>query len=142
MTTAVDTNVIITLWDRDLVISSPARAALDNAFSQGPLVVSAPVLSELLASPGRTEEFVDAFLEDTGITIEIDLDEAIWRVAGRAFQVYAARRRKQSQNPLPRRILADFLIGAHALERGYSLLTLDDHLYRTSFSGLEIITFN
>jgi hypothetical protein len=29
----------------------------------------------------------------------------------------------------PRRILADFLIGAHASHRGYRLLTLDDHLY-------------
>ena len=30
-------------------------------------------------------------------------------------------------------ILADFLIGAHALEGGHSLLKLDGHLYHTAF---------
>ena len=32
MTMAVDTNVISTLWDRDPVVSRPAKTALDNAF--------------------------------------------------------------------------------------------------------------
>jgi predicted nucleic acid-binding protein len=66
------------------------------------------------------------------------LDEAVWRAAGRALQTYAARRRKQ-RDPGPRRILADFVIGAHALEAGYRLLTLDDHLYRAAFSDLNVI---
>ena len=67
-----------------------------------------------------------------------DVDEAIWRAAGRAFQDYVARRRKQRE-PGPRRILADFLIGAYASERGYRLLTLDDRLYRSAFSGLRTV---
>ena len=39
----------------------------------------------------------------------------------------------------PRRILADFLIGAHALEGGHTLLTLDDHLYRKAFPRLAVV---
>jgi len=31
------------------------------------------------------------------------------------------------------------LIGAHALEKGYSLLTLDDGIYRAAFPKLHIV---
>lgn len=139
MITAVDTNVIIALWDRDPGVSNLAQKALDAALAGGSLVLSAAVFAELMAAPGRTEAFLDKFCINTGIEIDFDLDEEIWRVAGRAFQAYAGRRRKQ-RDPGPRRILADFLIGAHALHRGYRLLTLDDHLYQTAFSGLKVIT--
>ena len=137
MTTAIDTNVIVALWDKDDAVNSAAQAALDAALRRGHLVVPAPVFAELLACPGRTEGFLDAFLKDTGISADWNLDETIWRRAGRAFQAYAARRRKQRDDG-PRRILADFLIGACALERRYQLLTLDDRLYRVSFPGIAI----
>jgi len=57
--------------------------------------------------------------------------------SGAAFQSYAARRRKQKEAE-PRRILADFLIGAHALVSGYKLLTLDARMYQASFPRLAI----
>ena len=141
MTTAVDTNVIISLWNPDPEVSTLAQTALDNALSRGTLVISAPVFSELMAAPRRTEAFVNAFFEDTSLGIEFDLSEAIWRAAGQAFQAYAARRRKQQRDPGPRRILADFLFGAHASYRGYRLLTLDDQFYKTAFTRMEVITF-
>lgn len=69
------------------------------------------------------------------------MEEAVWRAAGRAFQSYAARRRQpHRRESVPRRILADFVIGAHAFRRGYRLLTLDDRLYRAAFPGLVLIT--
>jgi predicted nucleic acid-binding protein len=139
MTTSVDTNVIIALWDRDPAVSTPAQRALDAAFSRGPLVLSGPVFAELMAAPGRTESFLNKFCGETGLAVEFDLDEEIWRLAGRAFQAYASRRRKQRDTG-PRRILADFLIGAHAHHRGYRLLTLDHHLYQAAFANLTVIT--
>lgn len=139
MTTALDSNVLIALWDSDPAVSNAAQTALDNALQQGPLVTSGPVFAELMAAPGRTEAFLNKFFKDTGVIVEFDLDEAIWRAAGRAFQGYAARRRKQ-RDPGPRRILADFLIGAHASHRGYRLLTLDEGLYKAAFSSLTVIT--
>jgi hypothetical protein len=139
MTTAVDTNVIVALWDRDPAVSAPVQMALDAAANRGALVVSGAVFAELMAAPGRTEAFLNAFCKDTGVGIEFDLEEPIWRAAGRAFQAYAARRRKQP-DPGPRRILADFLIGAHASHRGYRLLTLDEGLYKAAFSSLSLIT--
>lgn len=138
MTTSIDTNVIIALWDSDPVVSGSAQKALDNELMNGALVLSAPVFAELMAAPGRSEAFLDKFCSDTGIRPEFDLGQDIWRAAGRAFQAYAGRRRKQ-RDPGPRRILADFLIGAHASRQGYRLLTLDDHLYQAAFPGLTVI---
>ncbi len=137
MTTAIDTNVIVALWDKDDAVNSAAQSALDAALRRGHLAIPAPVFAELLACPGRSEAFLDAFLKDTGISVDWNLDEAIWRTAGLAFQKYASRRRKQRDYG-PRRILADFLIGAYALEKRCHLLTLDDRLYRVSFPGLTI----
>jgi predicted nucleic acid-binding protein len=139
MTTSVDTNVIVALWDRDPAVSAPAQKALDAALGRGSLVLSAAVFAELMAAPGRTEGFLDRFCSDTGISVEFDLDQEIWRLAGRAFQAYASRRRKQ-RDPGLRRIPADFLIGAHASHRGYRLLTLDDHIYQSAFPNLTVIT--
>lgn len=53
----------------------------------------------------------------------------VWTAAGEALQRYAERRRKQRDSGT-RRILADFLIGAHAKARGYRLLTVDERSYR------------
>jgi predicted nucleic acid-binding protein len=139
MTTAIDTNVVIALWGKDTNLSSAAQTALEAAFNRGNLVVAAPVFAELIAAPGRTERFVNSFLDDTAVAIDWDLDEPIWRSAGRAFQSYAERRRKQ-RDPGARRILADFLIGAHAHARGFRLLTLDEGLYRAAFPTLTIET--
>ena len=139
MTTAIDTNVVVALWDKDPALSLAAQTALEAAFNRGGLVVSAPVFAELMAAPGRTESFVSSFLEETGIAVDWDLGEAVWRSAGRAFQDYAERRRKQRE-PGSRRILADFLIGAHAQTRSYRLLTLDERLYKAAFPTLTIET--
>lgn len=102
------------------------------------MVISTPVFTELLACPSRDEAFLDAFLNDTGITVDWDLNESVWRAAGRAFQAYASRRKRHGDSSL-RRILADFVIGAHALDRDYELLTLDDRLYRAAFPRLKIV---
>jgi predicted nucleic acid-binding protein len=138
MTTSIDTNVIVALWDSDRALSLVAQTALDSAFADGGLVVSGPVFAELMAAPGRSENFLNTFIRDTGIVLEWNLQERVWRAAGRAFQRYAARRRAKAPAG-PRRILADFLIGAHASEHGYRLLTLDDGLYRAAFPGLTLM---
>ena len=138
MTTAIDTNVIVALWDSDQFCSSAAQSALDTALTHGRLVVGAPVFAELMAAPGRSEPFLNSFFKDTAIVVEWNFQEAIWRSAGRAFQQYAARRREKRAASLSR-ILADFLIGAHASEQGYRLLTLDDYVYRAAFPSLALL---
>jgi predicted nucleic acid-binding protein len=138
MTTSLDSNILVAFWDADDTLNSLAASALNTALEHGNLVISAPVYAELLAFPGRTEAFLDSFLADTAIAVDGSVDERVWRMAGAAFQSYAARRRKQREQG-PRRILTDFLIGAHALRHGYRLLTLDDRHYRAAFPRLQVI---
>ena len=138
MITALDSNILVALWDAENALSLAANLALKSARAAGNLIISAPVYAELLAGAGRTEKFLDSFFAETGIEIDWNIRESIWREAGLAFQSYAARRRKQRGSE-PRRIQADFLIGAHAFENRYRLLTLDDRLFRAAFPKLAII---
>ena len=139
MTTAIDSNILVALWDADDTLHRSARQLLEEASEAGQLVINGLVYAELLAAPGRSEAFLDRFCEETGIRIEWELGERVCREAGNAYQKYAERRRKQGTNG-PRRILADFLIGAHALVSGYRLLTLDGRMYRASFPKLRVET--
>jgi predicted nucleic acid-binding protein len=138
--TAIDTNVIISLWDEDKVVYMKAREALDGALMQGPLVVAAPVYAELLARPYRTQRMLDQFFLDAEIQVDWELSEQVWRTAGEASQAHGIRRRA-SKGGEPRRIIADFVIGAHALANGHSLLTLDRTFFERNFSGLTIKSF-
>lgn len=137
MKTVIDSNVITALMNPDDALNRAVLAAL-NLCGPGQLVVPAPVFAELLAAPKRTEEFLDTFFHETGITVEWILDEMVWRAAGHAFRAYAARRRKRGIEG-PGQILTDFLIGAFALRYGFQLLTLDRRLYRAAFPGLKIV---
>jgi predicted nucleic acid-binding protein len=139
MTTAIDTNVFVALWDKDNSLNTLAESALKDSWKSGSLVVSAPVYAELMAFPGRSESFLNSFFTEAGIVVEWNLDEEVWRTAGRAFQKYTARRGGQRERG-GRRILADFLIGAHAFQFEYQLLTLDDRLYRAAFPRLSIVS--
>ena len=139
MINSSDTNIFVALWDRDHALNYAAQTALEKASSRGRLVVAAPVFAELLAFPGRDETMLLAFFAETRITIEWDISQDIWIAAGRAFQSYSIRRRRQ-RDSAPRRLLMDFVIGAHAERRGYPLLTLDDHIYRAAFPNLQIVS--
>jgi predicted nucleic acid-binding protein len=139
MTTAIDTNVLLALWDKDNSLNTLADSALKNSWISGSLMVSAPVFAELMAFPGRSESFLNSFFSEAGIMVEWNLDEEVWRSAGRAFRAYTARRGGQRERGV-RRILADFLIGAHAFQFEYRLLTLDDRLYRAAFPRLSIVS--
>jgi predicted nucleic acid-binding protein len=100
------------------------------------LVVCAPVYAELLAHPKAKPGFVDEFLALTDVLVDFDLDEAIWREAGRSFAAYA---RRLEAGARPKRLLVDFIVGAHAVRRADRLLTLDPGRYARHFPGLPLL---
>ena len=139
MTTSIDSNILAALWNKNDPDNIAAANLLGKAHGMGKLVVSAPVYSELMAGPLRDETLIDEFFADLGISVEWMIDEEIWREAGRAYREYA-RRRVRSGGGLPRRILADFIIGAHALVRGYVLLTWNERDYAAAFPKLTVVS--
>jgi len=134
MRTAIDTNVLSALWSKKPLAEEITRK-LGNAKTEGGLVGGAPVYAELLAHPKAKESFVNRFLADTGIAVDFVFGQPVWLEAGRRFARYAKRRRKTAQTGA-RRLLADFMIGSHALAQADRLMT-PDPTQRTGFSGTE-----
>lgn len=81
---------------------------------------------------------IDAFLQATRVEVDWLIAEDVWRLAGKAYAGYANRRRSQTAEPGPRRLLADFLVGAHATLRADRLLTFDQGTYQRAFPALRL----
>lgn len=137
MRTALDTNILSALWSGE-PLASQIATSLGQARAQGGLVICAPVFAELMAHPSATQDFVEEFLRETGITVDFKIDEAIWRQSAKSFATYAQRRRRSGGNS-PKRLLVDFVIASHALVNADRLMTLDAKRYTTNFPKLRIV---
>jgi predicted nucleic acid-binding protein len=82
---------------------------------------------------------VNSFLADTGIDVDFEFQQPVWLEAGRRFARYAKRRRKTARRG-PRRLLADFIIGSHALAQADRFMTLDPKRYDQDFPELKLIS--
>lgn len=134
---ALDTNILVALWDPRSGMTIAVSRAYQRYRKFGPIVICGPVFSELLGFPQRTSTEIHHLLNASEIRIEWEFSEADWLAAGHAYQGYV-NRRKSSGGGLSRRMLTDFLIGAHASVRGYSLVTMDQDIYRAAFPNLHI----
>ncbi len=137
MRTALDTNILSAILTQENRADA-ARIALLQARRNGSLVLSGAAYAELVASPGATRTVIETVLSATKIQADFTADEVFWFTAGQAYKVYTERRRA-SGGGLPRRILADFVIGAHASLRADALITLDPQHYRLSFPDLKLV---
>jgi predicted nucleic acid-binding protein len=138
MNVAVDTNVFVRLLSGDEETVLILQKAVEAAAARGPLVVSPIVYAELAA--GRDYEAVDDFFSAKDIEVDWQQGPEVWREAGTRFGRYARDRRRQRGDPGPRRILADFLVGAHALHAADALLTSDTRIFANYFPELRILT--
>jgi predicted nucleic acid-binding protein len=135
--TSIDTNILSALWSNEPSAANiPGR--LGEAKGHGALLIAPVVYAELLAYPKATESFVEGFLSDTGITVDFELQKSVWVDAGRRFARYAIQRRKSGHGE-PNRLLADFLIGSHALLQADRLMSLDPTRYQQYFPELKLI---
>lgn len=132
MRTAVDSNILIDLIAPDSPFAESSARALDSARLQGALCLCPVVVAEISAHFNTAKELAEA-LRAMQLPVEELHIEAL-HAAGTAF----ARYRQRSSKPKDR-MLADFLIGAHALHRADALLTRDRGYYRTYFPKLRVI---
>ena len=138
MRTAIDTNIISALWT-DEPHADTVRLALLRARDEGSLVISPIVYAEISAHPSATPALVDRFLNETGVEVDFAVGERAWREVARRFSRYAKRRRV-SRGGSPKRLLADFVVAAHALVHADRMLTLDSGApYRRDFPELRLL---
>lgn len=137
MRTAIDTNVLSAIWSKENSLGTILEK-LDQAIAEGALAICPVVWAEAHAYPGISANDIERFLQATDITVDFRLEQQVWQQAAERFRAYATRRRK-SNGDSPRRLLTDFLVGAHALVQADRLLTLDAGIYRRNFPELPLL---
>lgn len=130
---SLETNVILAAFDPLDALHGRAMQALEEIGAQ-PRVICPVVYAELAAS--REWEALKRFLELAGVEVAWEMPEEVWERAGTAMGEYARRRRGGA---LPRRVLADFLIGAHAEHHGLAVATFDRTVYEAVFPGVRLV---
>jgi len=134
--TALDTNVLSAIWSQETPAARIAHR-LGEARQDGTLVLSSLVYAELLAHPRVSPRLLRQKLEEADIQIDFALKEPVWTEAGVRYAIYAERKRKAT-GEFPKRFLADFAIGAHALLEADRLMTTDTGRYRSYFPELVL----
>ena len=130
MITAVDTSVLLDIFTADPECLEGSREALREGMARGSIIACEVVWAEVGAFFPDSAA-ARAALETVGVDFSAsDVDTAL--AAANAWADY--RRRGGSR----KRVIADFLIGAHSMLRADRLLTRDRGFYRSYFLGLEV----
>ena len=131
MITAVDSNVLIDVFGADALFGRASAGALRQCINEGSVVACSVVWSEVRAAFASDAAFRNA-LQTLGVGFSA-LNEQAATLAGTNWKKYRSTGGKRD------RVMADFLIGAHAVAQCDRLLTRDRGYYKKYFSGLKIV---
>ncbi len=156
MITAVDTNIILDVLIPGEPFGESSKELLDRHSSMGNLILCEVVFAEL-AARFPSEEELASFLADTRMNLVYSNEKSLY-TAGSRWVEYARKSEKnrfscgkcghafettcpQCKAVMTKRlhVLADFLIGAHALVQADCILSRDLGVYKTYFGDLTLV---
>lgn len=132
MRTAVDSSVLLDVLSGDEKFGEASRLALKSAYAHGPLLACDIVWAEVSSTFGDDQP-CGPILARLGLEFE-PVSIAAAELAGRTWRTYRARKGSRRE-----RMIADFLIGAHAVESADRLLSRDRGFFRSYFPELALV---
>ncbi|MGB0679772.1 MAG: type II toxin-antitoxin system VapC family toxin [Polyangiales bacterium] len=130
MRIAIDTNVLLDVLRPNPAFVDSSRALIEHYATCAQLIIAPMVYAELAAGFGDRAP-LDAFCDAARLHIEPQSPASLF-LAGQCW------RRHRAQGGRRERVLADFLVGAHAQVHASKLLSRDRGFYRSHFDALVI----
>jgi predicted nucleic acid-binding protein len=131
MTTAVDSSVLLDVLAGDPRFEEASAHALSQALAAGDVVICDAVVAEVQTMLDTRDTAMES-LALMGIRYLATTEAA-------AVRAGHMQRRYRDRGGRRQRVVADFLIGAHAMMQCNALITRDDGFYRDYFKGLKVI---
>jgi len=131
MITALDTSILLDIFFDDPRFGQASADALRQCLREGALQVCPVVWAEVRAAFEDEPTF-----RQTLTTLGVGYAEFSAETASLGGEIWQAYRRAGGKRE---RIMADFLIGAHATRQCDRLLTRDAGFFRGHFAGLTVV---
>ena len=128
---AIDSSVLLDVLTEDPRFAETSEASIGDALSMGDVVICDAVVAEVQTMLDTRETAMDA-LTALGIRYLATTEQA-------AVRAGHMQRRFRDRGGRRERVVADFLIGAHALLQCNALVTRDAGFFRDYFKGLKVI---
>jgi predicted nucleic acid-binding protein len=129
--TAVDSSVLIDIFGADEKFGLQSAEMMRLCLSEGAVIACEVVWTETAVVFDREHDFVEA-MGKLGVSFST-IEQKTATSSARAWRKYLARGGRRA------RVVADFVIGAHALEQANRLLTRDRGFYRDYFGKLKLL---
>ena len=131
MITLVDSNILIDVFIADPTYGITSAKKLRQAFNDGAVAACEIVWTDVGALFPNEHKFIQEMK-----ILGIEFSPVSYETSLKAAEIWQKYRSKGGKKD---RVVADFIIGAHALIQGDCLLTRDRGFYRNYFQGLSII---
>jgi predicted nucleic acid-binding protein len=128
---AVDSSVLVDVLAADPRFADSSEASLGRALAEGDVVICDAVVAEIHTLLEGAEATMES-LASLGIRYLPTSEPA-------AVRAGYMQRRFRDRGGRRERVVADFMIGAHALMQCDALITRDAGFFRDYFKGLKVI---